>query len=82
MAAAGLVGVVPGMSGLLTTAGTEAPEIEGDTAGAASTSAAIDGPVIAHIRDLSTGQISIYTGEREIIFNDPGLAARIARAAQ
>jgi hypothetical protein len=35
---------------------------------------------VAHIRDLSTGEIGLFSGTREIILHDPQLAARLARA--
>ena len=39
-------------------------------------------PLVAHVRDLSTGEIGIFNGTREVVFNDPQLAARLFRAAQ
>ena len=39
-------------------------------------------PVIAHLRDLGRGEISLFVGEREVTLNDPHLAARIFNASR
>ena len=39
-------------------------------------------PLVAHVRDLSTGEIGIFNGTREVVFNDPQLAARLFHAAR
>jgi len=39
-------------------------------------------PLIAHITDLQTGEMSLYMGEREFTINDPGLASRLFGAAK
>ena len=33
-----------------------------------------DEPLVAHVRDLSTGEISLFNGTREVIVRDPQLA--------
>ncbi|MGH9120004.1 MAG: twin-arginine translocation signal domain-containing protein [Acidimicrobiales bacterium] len=38
-------------------------------------------PVVARIRDLRTGEISLYVGTDEISYTDRTLARRLARAA-
>lgn len=43
--------------------------------------AAFSGPVVAHVRDLSTGEIALMVGEREFIYRDPELVARLLNAA-
>ncbi len=42
--------------------------------------AELTGPVIAHVRDLATGEISLMTGTQEIIYRDPELVMRLMRA--
>jgi hypothetical protein len=37
---------------------------------------------VAHVRDLSTGEIGIFNGTREVVFKDPQLAARLFHAAR
>ena len=39
-------------------------------------------PVVAYVKDPSTGEISLLSGDREFIVHDKGLAAQIARAAR
>jgi hypothetical protein len=40
------------------------------------------GPVIAHVRNARTGEISVMAGERTVTVQDRQLAASIARAAR
>ena len=82
-ATAGLLASAPAtaLPGLLAGAGAEA-----DTAlaeeGAAELGGELEGTVVAHVRDLTTGEISIYSGTQETVIRDPGMAARLARAAR
>jgi anaerobic selenocysteine-containing dehydrogenase len=39
-------------------------------------------PVVAYVRDPSTGEISVMSGDREVTVRDSKLAARIARAGR
>jgi hypothetical protein len=39
-------------------------------------------PLIAHVRDLGRGEISLFVGEREVIVRDPSLATRIFHASR
>lgn len=78
-------GAVTAFPGLISELGTEAPEVDGDVSGTseglASQAAATDGPIVAHIRDVSTGDLSLYVGEREVAYRDPALVGRLLRAA-
>jgi hypothetical protein len=81
--AAGAISAVPGLPALLGAAETQAPADAGaaDSAAAdAGSSGTLAEPLIAHIRDLSTGEISLFSGTREITVLDPGLAQSLARA--
>ena len=70
--AAALIGSVPGVGNILTTAESESPEIEGvggSAAGAGAAAAAgtefgpeMSQPIVAHVIDLSTGEINLYQG--------------------
>ena len=42
--------------------------------------ARLDGPLVAHVKDLSTGEIGVYLGTSEVSFRDPQLAAKLYRA--
>jgi len=77
--AAGAISAIPGLPALVGAAETQAPADVG-TADAAVTDAESSAPLIAHIRDLSTGEISLFNGTREITVLDPGLAQSLARA--
>lgn len=38
-------------------------------------------PLVAYLRDVRSGELSIMVGERETVVHDRDLAARISRAA-
>jgi TAT (twin-arginine translocation) pathway signal sequence len=80
-AAVGVAGSVPGLSGLLAGAPSAAPEVEQSVIGAESDAAGLSDPLVAHVKDLATGEISLFQGEREIVIRDPGLALRLASSA-
>ena len=42
--------------------------------------ASLDGPLVAHVKDLRTGEIGVYLGTTEVTFRDPHLAAKLYRA--
>jgi len=39
-------------------------------------------PVIVHVRDLASGEMDVFAGEATTRLRDPGLAARLVRAAR
>ncbi len=78
MAAAGVALVaVPGVAAV-------APEVAGvfddATAPAAADLSAV-GPLVVHVRDAAAGEISVLSGESEVVIHDPGFVARIVSAA-
>jgi hypothetical protein len=38
--------------------------------------------VVAHLRDLTTGEINVFVGNRQVVVNDPRLAHAIFRASR
>lgn len=42
----------------------------------------LETPLVAHVKDLATGEIGVYFGTNEVTFTDPGLAARLFRVTQ
>ena len=79
----GIVASVPGGTAILNTIESDAPEL--DTGGAQAVDAgtpAMTGPVVAHVTDVSTGEISIYSGTQEVILRNPALAAQLVRASR
>lgn len=86
IAAVGAMSAMPGLTGALTTAETEAPAVE-DAATTAvpeggASAISMDQPLVAHIKDLQTGEMSLFMGEREVIYKDPLLAAKLLSAAR
>ena len=84
-AAAGAVSAVPGLAGLLGAAESDAPSLDGTTAevgGAVPGLSGSAGPLVAHVRDASTGEIGILNGTREVVIRDPRLVARLIHASK
>lgn len=83
VAGAGLLTAFPGLPALMSEVAPDAPTGEGAAtdAGAVGTGEAAES-VIVQLKDLNTGEMSVYVGEREIVYRDPQLASRILRAAR
>ncbi|MBV9170981.1 MAG: twin-arginine translocation signal domain-containing protein [Chloroflexi bacterium] len=67
-----------------TAPGTAAPP---DTAwqtapsGAALDSISLDGPMIVHLRDVATAEVSMMVGTHELVYRDPELVSRLIKTA-
>ena len=80
---------IPGLPALVSTTSAEAPEVEGDTGGVvgetasatSGSSAGLSQPLVAQVKNAATGEISIYSGEQEITYQDRAMAARLVQAA-
>ena len=72
-AALGTLAVVPGMTAAHAAAGHPASGL---------TAEELREPLVAHVRNVATGEIAVLVGEREVIIQDRELAARLARAAR
>jgi len=89
-AAAGIASTVPGLTNVLGATQEEAPVIDGTGADAVTLDATGGGvgaadpgaPLVAHVRDLSTGEIAVFNGTREVIVRDTQLANNLLRAAR
>jgi len=81
-AAVGVAGSLPGLGGLLAGGAAEAPAAETGAAELEGDAAALEQPLLAHVRDLSTGEISLFQGEREVVVRDPALARRLVSAVR
>ena len=80
VAAAGAVTAIPGLSSVLTAAETEGAASEAvitDEAAASMTE-----PLVAHVRDLASGEIGLFSGEREVVFHNSGLARQLFNASR
>jgi hypothetical protein len=76
--AAGVVSAMPALPSVITAAESEAPAAEEEVGETDSLAA----PLVAHVKNLQTGEVSLYSGEREISILDRGLAARLFNAAK
>lgn len=81
-AAVGVAGSVPGLSGLLAGSASEAPAVESAATQGESELGSLSQPLLAHVKDLSTGEISFFHGESEVVVRDPALARRLFSAAR
>lgn len=79
VAAAGVATAMPGLASGLVAAEEEAPEAVAVVDGEAAT---MTEPLVAHVRDLATGEIGLFSGTQEIVFHDPSLAARLFNATR
>lgn len=59
---------------------TEDPEVAATDL--SSDAAAPTETLIAHVRDFTTGEVSLMVGTQEIIYRDPDLVLRLLRAVQ
>ena len=80
VAAAGVLSSVPGIGALVGAAESGAPAA--DAAGADAAGADLTEPLVAHVRDAATGEISVFSGTREVVLRDPRLVAQLLRAAR
>ena len=80
--AAGAISSLPALPALVGVADTQGPADAGaaEAAVADADSVSMNEPLIAHVRDLATGEIGLFSGTREITVLDPQLAARLVRA--
>ena len=81
-AAVGVMASVPGLPGLFQTAEADAPASAGAVTEAESAAPEVEGPIVAHITNASAGQVSLYVGERQIVYNDRALVQRLLQASK
>ena len=81
--AAGAISAIPGLPAVMGLVETQGPADAGAAESAVAdteSSGLMSEPVIAHIRDLTTGEIGLLSGTREITVLNPQLAASLVRA--
>lgn len=81
VAAGGVASALPGIGSLIQVGESDAPELSGVASDAEVAAADGSGPLVAHVKDLQTGEISLYRGEQEITVRNPSIAAQLHRAA-
>jgi len=85
VAAAGVAAAVPGLTSVLAIGEAEAPaatDTAAETVVAGEAVGDMTEPLVAHVRDLATGEISLYSGTQEVVFHDQGLANRLFNASR
>jgi hypothetical protein len=87
--AAGVVGSVPGLSSLLTSAESDAPELQGGASAATGSAAVVEGDAAgaaqsfsARVSNLSTGEMRLFIGNQTLQIRDVELAQRLSQAAR
>jgi hypothetical protein len=81
--AAGAISAVPGLPALVGAVETQAPADVGEAqaaVGEGEASVSMSEPLVAHVRDLASGEIGLFSGTREVTVLDPRLAAALVKA--
>jgi hypothetical protein len=73
---------IPGLSTLVSGATADAPVVETGASDVEMDSGLLSEPLVAHVKDLSTGEISLFQGEREVVVRSPALARGLMSAAR
>ena len=81
-AAVAVASSVPGISTLVATTAADAPAVDTGVSDAADDGGALTEPLIAQVKDPSTGEISLFQGEREVVVHSPALARSLMSAAR
>ena len=81
-AAVAVASSVPGISTLIATTASEAPAVDTGVSDAADEAGPLTEPLIAQVKDPSTGEISLFQGEREVVVRSPALARSLMSAAR
>lgn len=83
MVAAGALAAAPGLPAAVGALENTGPADTAAADGAAADAgASLEAPLVAHVRDLATGEIGLFSGTREVTVLDPALAARLVRATR
>jgi hypothetical protein len=87
--AAGVVGSVPGLSSLLSSAESDAPaagaattEVSGVAAASSPEVSGVGQSLGAHVSDLSTGEMRLFVGNQTLNIRDPALAQHLTQAVR
>lgn len=80
-AAVAVASSVPGLSTLIATTAADGPAVDSGVSDAADSGPLAD-PLVAQVKDLSTGEISLFQGEREVVVHSPALARGLMSAAR
>jgi hypothetical protein len=68
----GLLPAIPALAAIPHSPEAAAPEL----------STTFTGPMVVHVSDVTTGEVTLLAGAREIVFRDPQLVARLIKATR
>jgi hypothetical protein len=81
---AAALGSVPGMGSLLTSTEADSTELAGPTGSGAEAAATLaspaSGPLVAHVLNDATGEISLYQGTTQVVTRNLDLARALSQA--
>jgi hypothetical protein len=80
VAAGGAATAIPGLGSILQSTPAQATEADGALTDAEVGVADQNGPLVARVCDVRSGEIRIYQGESQVVFKNPALVARLYRA--
>ena len=82
-AAVAVASSVPGISTLVASTTADAPAVDTGVSDAADDDGgALTEPLVAQVKDPTTGEISLFQGEREVVVHSPALARSLIAAAR
>lgn len=73
-----------GVAGLAAVGGIGLPSLAAASAAEPTLDDVTDvpGPVLVQVRDAASGEVELLVGEREVVFTDKALVAKVLRAAR
>ena len=81
-AAVAVASSVPGISTLVATTAADGPAVDTGVTDAAEETGPLTEPLVAQVKDLNTGEISLFQGEREVVVHSPALARGLMSAVR
>ena len=81
-AAVAVAGSVPGLSTLVAGTTASAPTVEAGVDDVGDDAGALSEPLIAQVKDVTTGEMSLFQAEREVVVRIPELARSLLSAAR
>jgi hypothetical protein len=81
-AAVAVAGSVPGLSGIVAGTTANAPTVEAGVTDVEDDAGVLSEPLVAQVKDMTTGEISLFQGEREVVVRIPSLARSLLSAAR
>ncbi len=76
------VSSVPGLSGLLASTASDTPAVETGADDVEDEGGVLSEPLVAQVKDIKTGEISLFQGEREVVVRSPALARSLFSAVR